>query len=78
MRDVVHWLEGFPADAMVELDYAGVAGLFSEGDLVIDETAKEVAASIDALEEGDYETAGEMYAVAASRWAHAQSIAFAN
>lgn len=78
LQDVVAWLDGFPADALVELDYGGVASLFAEGDLVIDETAKEVAASLDALEEGDIERAGEWYAAAASRWAHAQSIAFAN
>lgn len=78
VSDVAAWLKPFPGDSVVELDYGGVASLFSEADLALDESAAEVAASIDALEEGDYEAAGEFYAAAASRWAHAQALAFAN
>lgn len=76
--DVIDWLEGFPPDSLVELDYDEVADLFPDGDLVIDESAAEVAVIIEALEEGDLERAGEAYAAAASRWAHAQSISHAN
>jgi hypothetical protein len=76
--DVIEWLEGFPPDSLVELDYDEVADLFPDGELVVDESAAEVAAIIEALEEGDLERAGEAYAAAASRWAHAQSIAHAN
>ena len=76
--DVVTWLEGFPADALVELDYDEVAHLFPDGDLVVDDSAAEVAALVEALDEGDLERAGEAYATAVSRWAHAQSIAHAN
>ena len=75
---VVEWMEGFPADAVVELDYAGVASLFSEAELALDESAAEIGASIDALDHGDYEQAGELYAAAATRWAHAQSLSFLN
>jgi hypothetical protein len=75
---VLEWMEDFPPDALVELDYGSVASLFSRGDLVLDETAAEVAASLEALEDGDMEEAGERYAAAASRWAHAQSLSFAN
>jgi hypothetical protein len=78
VTDVLTWLEGFPPDALVELDYAEVATLFPEGDLVLDETAAEMAVCVDALEEGDLHRAGEAYAAAAARWAHAQSIAHAN
>lgn len=78
LTDVVTWMEGFPADALVELDYDGVAGLFPEGDLVFDETAQDIAVCVDALAAGDMEKAGEAYAEAAGRWAHAQSIAYAN
>jgi len=76
--DVISWLDAFPPDGLVELDYDEVATLFPEGDLVFDETARDVAASIEALAEGDFETAGEAYAAAASRWAHAQSISYAS
>ena len=72
------WLEAFPADAMLELDYAGVAQLFSEGDLVLDESAADAAASVRALEQGDYEEAGSFYSKIARRWGRVQSLAFAN
>lgn len=76
--DVAAWMKPFPGESILELDYGGVASIFSEADLALDESAAEVAASIDALEQGDYEAAGEFYAAAASRWAHAQALAFSN
>ncbi|MCB2223506.1 MAG: hypothetical protein KQH83_04950 [Actinobacteria bacterium] len=76
--DVLTWLEGFPPDALVELDYDEVAGLFPDGDLVLDESAEDLAACLQALADGDFERAGEAYAAAASRWSHAQSITHAN
>jgi len=76
--DLQQWLEPFPRDAVVELDYGGVASLFTRAELAIDESAADIAASLDALENGDYEEAGEHYGFAASRWAHAQSLAYAN
>jgi hypothetical protein len=72
------WLQDFPADAMLELDYAGVAQLFSEGDLILDESAADAAASVLALEQGNFEEAGNFYAKVARRWGRAQSLAFAN
>ena len=76
--EVVRWLEEFPRDGLIELDYGGVVDLFHETDLVLDESAAEIAASIDALARGDFEEAGEHYASAASRWAHAHALAYAN
>jgi len=76
--DLEEWLERFPIDAVVELDYGSVASLFTRAELAIDESAADIAASLDALEQGDYEEAGEHYGLAASRWAHAQSLAYAN
>jgi len=76
--DVVRWLEEFPRDGLIELDYGGVVDLFHETDLVLDESAADIAASIEALARGDLEEAGEHYARAASRWAHAHALAYAN
>jgi hypothetical protein len=76
--DLVRWLEEFPRDAIVELDYGGVASLFDEADLVLDESAADIAASLDALEREDYEAAGEHYGTAAARWAHAHALSYAN
>ena len=72
------WLGRFPADSMLELDYDGVAELFSEGDLVLDESAADAAASLLALELGNFEEAGSFYAKIARRWGPVQSLAFAN
>ncbi len=78
VRDVVGWLEEFPREALLELDYGGVADLFDSTDLVLDESAAEIGASIEALARGDLDQAGEHYAAAASRWAHAHALAYAN
>jgi hypothetical protein len=72
------WLDRFPSGSMLELDYDGVAELFSEGDLVLDESAADAAASLLALELGNYEEAGTFYAKIARRWGPVQSLAFAN
>jgi hypothetical protein len=78
VRDVARWLRRFPADSLLELDYGGVAGLFSAAELALDESAADIVASLDALEEGDYETSGEHYGRVAERWAHAQSLTYVN
>ena len=78
VADVVDWLEPFSGDAVLELDYGPVAGLFSPADLAVDDTAADVHASLAALADGDYERAGEHYSAAASRWAHAQSLVYVN
>ena len=72
------WLEAFESDSMVELDYGTVAGMFNETDIILDETASEVASSIEALERGDLDGAGEHYASAAARWAPAMAVTFSN
>jgi len=76
--DLVRWLEEFPRDAIVELDYGGVTSLFDDTDLVLDESAADIAASLEALEREDYEAAGEHYGTAAARWAHAHALAYVN
>jgi hypothetical protein len=78
VADVLDWMRPFPGEGILELDYAGVASLFSDAELVLDESAADVVASIAALERGDFEAAGELYATAAGRWAHAHALAYAN
>ena len=78
VRSLVSWLEAFPSDGMLELDYGSVATLFSEGDLALDESAADVAASISALEVGDVERAAEHYATLTRRWSHVQTLAFSS
>jgi hypothetical protein len=78
VEELAEWLDDFPEDSMVELDYGGVAVLFSEGDLVLDESAADIWSSIEALEAGDMEEAMESYSVIASRWAPVVSVTFSN
>jgi hypothetical protein len=78
VEELLAWVEAFAGDAVLELDYGGVAALFSSAELAIDESAADLASSLDALEAEDYDRAGEHYGEAASRWAYAQSLAFAN
>lgn len=78
VREVERWLREFSADGMVELDYGTVARLFDSGTLVLDESAAEVARSLEALKTYDYEEAGMAYAEVASRWAPAQALAYVN
>lgn len=72
------WLEDFPATSMVELDYGEVAGLFDESDLVFDESAGDVHASLDALDVGDLKTAGERYGEVVNRWAPLMAVTHSN
>lgn len=76
--ELERWLRGFPDEAMIELHYHSVAGLFSDGDLALDESCAEVHRSLDALERFDYEEAGRAYADVAGRWAHAQALSYVN
>jgi hypothetical protein len=78
VSDLISWLEVFPSDSIIELDYGGVVEFFDETDLVLDESVAEIAASLEALARGDYEAAGEAYATVASRWAHAHALTYAN
>ena len=78
VRDVARWLDPFPNEAIVELDYGGTAALFTDGELAVDESAADVRASVAALERGDFEEAGEHYARAARRWERGQVLANAN
>ena len=78
VSDLVRWMREFPQRSIIELDYADVASLFSRAELAIDESAAEVAASLGALEDGDFDAAADHYSSVASRWAHAQSLVYAN
>lgn len=78
IRSLASWLEAFPRDGLLELDYGSIAHLFPEGDLVLDESAADVAASLLAIEHDDMETAGLHYEALMRRWGRAQALAFSN
>ncbi|MGZ8755011.1 MAG: hypothetical protein ACXW15_07460, partial [Acidimicrobiia bacterium] len=78
VEELAEWLDDFPEDSMVELDYGGVARLFGESDLVLDESAGDIWGSIEALETGDMDEAMERYSAIAARWAPALAVTFSN
>jgi len=78
LRDLADWLRPFPAGSVVELDYGGVAGLFSEDELAGDESAADLAASLAAVQRGDLPGAAERYGQVAARWARVQALSIAN
>lgn len=78
MRDLNEWLGAFPGDCLVELDYATVAAMFEQAELVLDDSSADVWASIEALDAGDWEAAGRHYGSVAVRWADAMATAYAN
>ena len=78
LNQVMLWLEAFPEDSMVELDYADVSDLFDPQELVFDDSCDQVNESIDALEAGDMMRAGECYGRVVTRWAPAFSVTFSN
>lgn len=78
IKSLSSWLDDFPGDGLVELDYSSVAHLFSDGDLALDDSAADVASSLLSLEQEDIGRAGEHYATLMRRWGRAQSLAFAN
>lgn len=78
VRELRTWLSDFPPDSMIELDYGSVSGMFSESDLILDESVSEVWAAIDALEHGNWQRAGDRYGSVVARWSAPMAIAYSN
>jgi hypothetical protein len=72
------WIESFPAESMLELDYSTVSELFDPQELVFDDSVELVRRSIQALADGDMMTAGENYGRVVARWAPAFSVTFSS
>jgi hypothetical protein len=69
IKELSSWLEEFSADALLELDYGSVAGMFEPEELVEDQCAADVAACIEALEAGDGSRAGRLFSDLTDKWA---------
>lgn len=78
VNELFSWLEGFPGEAMVELDYGSVADLFDDVELVMDESVAEVWASLEALESGNAEKAMDHYSSLISRWASPMAVTYSS
>jgi hypothetical protein len=66
--DLGEWLEHFHPEAVCELDYGGLVTLVDDAELAADTSAGDVQDALDALAEGDGETAVERYRRLVDRW----------
>jgi hypothetical protein len=73
LRELAEWLAEFPGDGLLELDYASVAGLFDDDDLLQDRSAAEVWSCLEALESGDLVRAGRVFGSLTDRWAEVRT-----
>lgn len=73
VRELDAWLQGFPGDGLLELDYGTVAELLPDDELVDDCSAAEVWSSIEALEAGDVVAAGRLFGRLSERWAEVRA-----
>jgi hypothetical protein len=69
VRDLLSWLDQFPSDCLLELDYASVARMFDDDELVDDRSAQTVWACLEAVEAGDAARAGRAFAELTDLWA---------
>lgn len=73
VRELLEWLAGFPEDGLMELDYASVASIFSDEELLEDHSSAEVWVCLDALAAGDVVRAGSVFGTLTDRWTQARA-----
>lgn len=78
VRELRRWLGEFPTTAMAELDYGSVASMFSEADLVMDDSVEQIRNALAALERGNVTSAVRRYHRVVTRWAPSLSISASN
>jgi hypothetical protein len=78
LSELVDWLDEFPPESLLELDYGSVADLFDPEDLAADRSAGEVWACLEALEIGDFAESSRRYAGLVGWWARAQALETSN
>jgi hypothetical protein len=78
VEEVGRWLEEFHPRSLVELDYGGLVHAVAEASLAEDHTARQVAAGVAALREGDAVLAARSYRAITERWRRIQELQYAN
>jgi len=78
VEEVGRWLEEFHPRSLVELDYGGLVHAVADTSLAEDHTAREVAAGVAALREGDALLAARSYRAITDRWRRIQELQYAN
>jgi len=73
VADLGRWLAAFDPRSILELDYGGVADLFTWDELDNDHSAREIQDAISALSSADLVRSAELYQGVAGRWAEVRS-----
>ena len=68
VKELLEWLEDFGTDGLLELDYASVASMFGDEDLLEDRSAGEVGSCLEALQASDVLRAGRLFSTLTDRW----------
>ncbi|WP_073456668.1 hypothetical protein [Pseudonocardia thermophila] len=68
LAETGNWLDRFADDAVVELDYGGIATVLTDEELAADRSAEHAAAALEALVDGEAEAAAEAYAALQDFW----------
>lgn len=69
VKDLMAWVGSFTADALLELDYGSVAGMFDDEELLEENCAAEVWSCVTAVGAGDGVAAGRAFEHLSNRWA---------
>ncbi|HYY44153.1 MAG TPA: hypothetical protein VE975_03075 [Actinomycetota bacterium] len=78
LKDLQEWLEEFEVDGILELDYGSVADMIPPDELADDHSAADLARSLDALEAGDLQRAGKLFADVTARWTKVRALEVVN
>ena len=78
IEDLGRWLEEFHPRALVELDYGDLVHLLDDAELAQDESARDMAAALARLADGDGDGAAAAYARMSARMQALQAVESAN
>ena len=78
VRELRRWLGEFPTTSMAELDYGSVASMFSEEELVMDDSVDQIRGALAALDRGSVSSAIGRYHRVVARWAPSSAISASN
>jgi hypothetical protein len=78
VEDLGRWLEEFHPRSLVELDYGGLVHLLDDAELTTDESARDIAAALAALADGEPARAAAAYGRVTARMKALQAVESAN
>lgn len=78
VEELASWIHEFSYDSLIELDYGGIAQLFTKEELLLDRSATEIWSCLEALALGDYEQSAILYNDLAGWWGRVKALENAN